>query len=298
MLAARGVHTPAASDGIEAALCEALGIARQTDYPLAPITLAADGGTPGDAYWLRADPVHVALMRDHLVLAGNAGLQLTASEAEALAASLRSHFGAALDLVVAHPTRWYLRLSAAPHLVTTALSVATGRDVRQVAPTGEDARAWRRVLNEAQMLLFDHPVNRAREALGAPSVNSLWLWGGGTLPARQATARRLFANDSHAVALGRFVDAEVAAVPERFVGGATEADDIVVLDALDAGGQAGDASGWGTALLALDRDWFVPLFNALRRLEVTRVRLVDPVNGRALGLQARDAWKFWRRPQG
>ena len=38
-------------------------------------------------------------------------------------------------------------------------------------------------MNEAQMILHTHPVNAEREARGMPAVNSVWLWGGGTLPA-------------------------------------------------------------------------------------------------------------------
>ena len=39
------------------------------------------------------------------------------------------------------------------------------------------------LLNEIQVLLHQHPLNAARRARGLTPVNSLWLWGGGRLPA-------------------------------------------------------------------------------------------------------------------
>ena len=37
----------------------------------------------------------------------------------------------------------------------------------------------RRLMTELQMLLHEHPVNEARAARGVPTVNAVWLWGGG-----------------------------------------------------------------------------------------------------------------------
>ena len=43
---------------------------------------------------------------------------------------------------------------------------------------------WRRLSNEVQMLLHDHPVNLRRQQAGQVPVNALWFWGGGALPVR------------------------------------------------------------------------------------------------------------------
>ncbi|MCZ7655242.1 MAG: hypothetical protein M5R42_14705 [Rhodocyclaceae bacterium] len=53
----------------------------------------------------------------------------------------------------------------------------TGRTIEPFLPQGDDAREWRRFINEAQVLLHNHPINMAREAEGRPTVNSLWPWG-------------------------------------------------------------------------------------------------------------------------
>lgn len=295
-LLARGALLPCPAEGVEAALCGALGIKRQQDWPLAPITLEADGGAAGDAYWLRADPVHLVLMRDRIVLADSASLTLSREEADALAAAIGRHFGAELDLQPLHPQRWYLQLPAAPVLTTTPPSVAIGRDVEPLQPQGDDARAFRARLNELQMLLHGHPVNEAREARGKLPVNALWLWGGGRRPAAAATPRPVYARSAEAQALAAFCGMRADAPPARPDAGLLQSDAVVVLDALADAGRAGDPWGWREAVRTLERDWFVPMLAGLRGVGAHGLQVADPVSGRSVHLTAGDAWRFWRRP--
>jgi hypothetical protein len=43
-------------------------------------------------------------------------------------------------------------------------------------------------MNETQMLFHEHTVNHMREEAGRPLINSLWFWGGGSLPEQVARA--------------------------------------------------------------------------------------------------------------
>lgn len=296
-LLARGSRQPCPDEGVEAALCAALGIERQQDWPLAPITLEADGGVAGDAYWLRADPVHLRVMRDRIVLASSSVLSLAREEAAALAATIAQHFGTDLNPQPLHPDRWYLQFQEAPRLTTTPLSAAVGRDIDPLLPQGVDALRFRTQFNELQMLLHEHPVNQARELRGALPVNSLWLWGGGHRPVPCTATVPLYTRDAEARSLGAFCHARVKEFPARLDKALLEAEGIVLLDALTNPGQVGDAFGWREALRALEQDWFEPLLGALRSVGPNGLRLLDPVNGKALHLRARDAWKLWRRPR-
>jgi hypothetical protein len=296
-LLARGNRQPCPAEGVEAALCEALGIPRQQDWPLAPITLEADGGKAGEAYWLRADPVHLRVMRDRIVLAASDALALSREEADALADAVTRHFGADLSPLPLHPQRWYLRFPQVPRLTTTPLSVAVGRDIDLLLPQGPDAMRFRVELNELQMLLHAHPVNQAREARGELPVNSLWLWGGGCLPAACAIPPTLYSGDAEAQALGAFCRAQVDALPAHFDARVLETEGVMLLDVLTRSGQVGDAYGWREALRGLERDWFEPLRGALRKIGPPGLRLLDPISGQSLHLHARDAWRVWRRPR-
>lgn len=296
-LLARGSRQSCAAEGVEAALCETLGIARQQDWPLAPITLAADGGVAGAAYWLRADPVHLQVMRDRIVLADGSAFELTQAEADALAAAIGQHFGADLSPMPLHPRRWYLRLEHAPRLTTTPPSVAAGRNLDPLLPQGEDAMQFRARLNELQMLLHDHPVNLAREARGDLPVNSLWLWGCGTQPAVPTKRIVLYARDATAHSLGAFCNAQVHTLPSHLEEPLFDAESLILLDDLTHAGQCGDPYGWREALRTLEVNWFAPLLATLRTRGRSDLRLADPVSGKALHLRRADAWKLWRRPR-
>lgn len=290
-LLGRGTPHPCPAHGVEALLCEACGITRQHDYPIAPLTLAADGGTPGSSYWLRADPVHLQVMRDRIVLAGGEQLALQADEAAQLVASLHGHFGDTLPVQAVHPARWYLPLATPPDLTTTPPSLAVGRDLSALQPGGAEAQRWRACINEAQMLLHAHPVNLAREARGALTVNSLWLWGGGVMPPMPAAHNATVLTDTDWRALSPY-----GVSPLR--GGSLPVGvDKIVLEALVATGQTSDAPGWRAALSTLEKDWFTPLWQQLRRpTGLSELHLIDPVHGHALRLRRRDSWKLWRRP--
>jgi hypothetical protein len=296
-LLARGSLQPCPDEGLEAALCMALGIERQQDWPLAPITLEADGGVAGNAYWLRADPVHLQVMRDRIVLTGSAELNVSRQEADALTAAIGRHFGETFSPIPHHPQRWAVSSSLAPGLVTTPLSIAIGRAIEPLMPQGDDASHFRSLLNELQMLLFEHPVNQAREARGDLPVNSLWLWGGGRKRSAPKTSQAVYTNDDEACALAEFSDAAVHPLPTRPDRALLETEAVVVLDELTQAGQCGDAFGWRESIRSLESNWFVPLLDAIRSIGPQGLRLVDPVNGIALHVKRSDAWKIWRRRQ-
>lgn len=278
---ARSQRTPCPAAGVEAALCEALGIERQQDWPVAPITLEADGGPAGDVYWLRADPVHLRVMRDRIVLAPEPPA-LAPDEARTLADSIGAHFGDALRPLALAPQRWYLPFTQPPALITTPRSLAAGRDIQPLLPHGEDAvrvRAW---LNEVQMLLHDHPVNQAREARGVLPVNALWPWGGGILPAVASQALRVACEAPEQRAIAHFAGARLVAPGDPHAA-------LVVVDTLSAPVQAGDLSGWREALRQLDTQ----LANLLHIH--TRLSVIDPVRGVACHARRLDRWKFWHR---
>jgi len=69
---------------------------------------------------------------------------------------------------------------------TTPAAAARGARVDEKLPSGPDAMRFHALMNEAQMLLHEHPVNAEREARGEPALNSIWFWGGGVMAAAKA----------------------------------------------------------------------------------------------------------------
>ena len=137
------------------------------------------------AQWLRADPAHIRPDINGARLLGiGRNLGIEQADVDALLPALRPLFGdAGFVLDAPHPQRWYLRLqvgSTVPEFVSP--DVALGDDVFQHRAEGVDARRWRLLESEVQIVLHNHPHNAARLAQGRVPVNALWFWGAGVLP--------------------------------------------------------------------------------------------------------------------
>ena len=58
----------------------------------------------------------------------------------------------------------------------------TGKSILDFLPTGDGADTLNNIMNHAQMVLHNHPVNVRRKAEGLLPANSIWLWGHGKTP--------------------------------------------------------------------------------------------------------------------
>jgi len=286
-------------------LCQAFEVEPREDWPAAPLTAAIDGLQAESGWWLRADPVHLQLQRNHTRLLAAPALALDTQEAAALAATLNAHFsGEGLELLAPHPARWYFREDKAIGLAAPVPGALAGRPVPRNPLAGVRASHWHRVLTEAQMLLHDHPVNQAREARELPPVNSLLLWGGGRKPAVPGRHfSQLWSNDALAVALALQAGAEHHEVPASaalWLGRRpdTAAHHLLLLDRAHAAARYEGPEAWLHALSVLEERWFAPLHATLghRGLEEMEIVATGPELCLRCMLRPGDRLKFWRRP--
>jgi hypothetical protein len=303
-LLARSRRTALDAPGMESWLCQAFNVERQHDWPVAPLTLAADGVDPLSAYWLRCDPVHLSAQGRQLVLHCGHQTAPTSDETRELVTTLNAHFAQdGRTFHAPHPTRWYLRLEHTPSLVTHALPEVIGRDINRYLPGGNDGMHWHHALNEIQMLLHMHPVNEAREARGAPAINSLWLWGGGVRPHVSGSDFTVVWSDdalAHALAAQSNLPHRAPPAHASFILDSVTTDaekPLVILPQLRAAAHAGDADQWQAKFQVLERDWFAPLYAALRKRRLSDLTIIVPGadGGCRYDVTRRDTWKFWRR---
>ena len=214
----------------------------------------ADGGR-----WL-AEPAHFRIAKDHLRLADIAGLDITLAEARALLVAIEPVLAeAGWDVDAIEPatlTHWFLSRRDGAAISAAAVDRAIGDNVAAWQPrtagtaTSEGdgdagsmspALAWRRCVNEVQMIWFGHPVNDAREEAGRDAVNTLWLSGNG---APRTPLPRYAAVDSSLPLL--------AALPIDPVAAPDVTRALESFDRLIAPARADDWSTWRDELAALD----------------------------------------------
>lgn len=288
ILLTRGRQQEPDCGSLEAWVCHELGIERQQDWPVAAVSLAAAGSSPGATYWLRADPVHLRLQRDKLIL--NEIDDLDEAEAQQLCAALASHFGESFSPQALRPNAWVIATAGTPDLHTSAFSQAAGRHIDPLLPRGADARYWHSLMNEAQMLLFQHPVNQAREERGQLPVNSIWIWGGGCLPATgSGQNKHLFTRHPDWQALARFTGSTDRGVPERWSRELPE-ESLLICDEAHRLLRQGHFDRWQETLRGFDANWLQPLLDAGQAFHID-----DPVAGSSLYWRKTYRWKFWRR---
>jgi len=291
---ARGRVTGLGVKPWEVVLLESFGVARQRDWPLAPLSWLGEGGEAAEGYWLHADPVHLRAERDALLLLDARHFALEAEPARALVDALNAHFAPdGLRFFVPDPTRWYVRVDRVPDIATWPLREAAGRSIDALLPYGSEALVWHRRVNELQMLLHAHAVNQVRESAGQPAVNSVWFWGGGVLPAAAGSRfSGVWADHPLARGLAQAARLPCAAVPasaDHWLAQSAPGEDVILL--------ALPAAQPREALLAAEQLWFAPLLRALKRRQLSALTLVAEDGGTAarFELGAADLWKFWRR---
>jgi hypothetical protein len=150
----------------------------QPPKPNAALAWQQAGNETGSAYWLFAVPVHLVLQRDSFSLAEPAPLPLENDEAAALTSVFNQHFAADEMQFFWHENTWFLRLHQHPQIDTVSPQSAINQDIAAFQPKGTGAIQWASFQNEVQMLLFEHPINQAREAKRLPAINSIWCYGG------------------------------------------------------------------------------------------------------------------------
>ena len=274
------------------------------NLPWGALGLWGETGERPAGFVLRLDPVHLRLGMTEAIVTAGAALPLSLAEARELAQALEAHFvDRGWRIVVAAPQRWYLCVQDSSELVTAPLAQALGRDAGVFKPQGKDALRWLADLNEAQMVLFAHPINAAREARGLPMVNSVWPWGAGVLPpsplARGGRAflptqfTAVYANHPFARGLAHALELPVHDLPETFEECADlSGTALIVLDDLVQPFQDGDYDDWQATLEGLEARWFAPLRAALAQGRMFALQI--DTGAAHFVCKPAHRWRFWR----
>jgi hypothetical protein len=242
------------------------------------------------AAWLIVHPAHIEIARSHLALHDLRKLQLQERDARALfdcAQPLFTELGH--TLLYGDAQTWFLRAAGWEDLETSTPDAVLGMNLGDAMPLGAEARAFRRLQNEVQMLWFDHPVNTARGKQGLPPVNAIWPWGsGGAAP---DTALSVFGVPGWLQATAQHVLTDPSDVLHQ------AQDGLLVCGTLTGPGLAGEWSAWLDAMHQLESTLFAPTLALIKAGTVKSVRLVLS-HRTALATHTTTPMaqrKFWRR---
>jgi hypothetical protein len=258
-------------------------------FPAGPCIHAAWTGDRPAGTWACAAPVHLVTALDHLRLADPVPLPLGPDESAVLVSDLNAqlaHRGFVLESV---PGRgWLCRCPNELDCLVVEPAVAVGENLRELQPSGRDAARVRAWVNEAQMVLHEHPVNLRRTASGLPPINSVWLWGFGTAaPTSRAPEGELHTDDDWLAGLWLLHGAEPQP-PDRLEA-ALSGDAQAIHLGLARPVRTDGSPTWSE----LEQRVFVPAREALLRGRLHSVSLL--LGAAAFEVNRNARWQFWRR---
>jgi len=108
-------------------------------------------------------------------------LDLSYDDAQSLCEAAQPSFGQQGDAIWVEaltPSTWRVHAPLAELDHTVSPEALAGQSIAGWWPDADAWLAWRRILNEIQMVWHDHPVNEARIECGLPPINGVWLYGG------------------------------------------------------------------------------------------------------------------------
>lgn len=229
------------------------------DWQLSHATTRAQSLQRSSGYWLCADPAHVRVEGSRALLMDSGQLDISMEEAKLLVESLNHHFEQDdLRFFILNPRQWLVESGQPIGLDCTWPPLwCAGRNLEPWLPQGPDQTRWRRHFNEIQMLLFEHPVNQARQKNSQPTLDALWFWNRGNSAQTHPT----------------------------------------LVDTLRRPAAYEDLDAWQNALTALDAEVFAPLLEQMHRGEIKSLTLLCPEGERNYSINLKGAqlrWHFWK----
>ena len=228
--------------------------------------------------WACAQLVHIHATRDHLVLTDPSILNIQIDEELALRESVQELLNElAPNGFLQTATHWLFEAEHFKTLQTHSPAQAIGRNIDIWMPKDTEikgiAKQWRQIQNEIQMIWHDHPINESRVNRGELPINSIWLYGIGSLS--EVSPHPLIEKLHHFSSqqtirngLMNFLNKDHFPLRE-VLNSKKEISDKLLIDAHDL-----TDSRWDTDWQSLWRN----CLNALHEESINRIVLLDPKN--------------------
>ena len=260
-------------------------------------------------FWLKVDPVQMIPDRDSLVLIAGKHLAIKEAESKALLSAFNEHFkDDGVALLWGDELNWFLSIKQPVDIKTTLLDKVDHQPLNAHLPTGNASQYWRQLMNETQMLFFNHSVNIERRNKGQPEINSVWVWGEGKLSSDMIKVRtnaEVCSQHAYLQALANVSGANLMNTMnacKTFHDFKNVADQqknkdvdsyLVMLDEVFLHIDSCTMDEWRDLLLKLEENWFKPLLQALKDGEINSL-LIDLGSTHRYHLKPSYKNRFWR----
>lgn len=173
-----------------------------------------------------------------------------------------------------------------PHILSVL-----GKTVNPYIEQSRQFLHWYQLLNEIQMFMHQHEINRDRIRRGLLPINSLWCWGAGALPAALDTKPGWYCDDPVLNQFARSLELEPESC-SRVADIDNTADAVVIDLRLLELLKTGEAREPGPLLIDIDKNLLGPLMQAVGKHRCSLTLMAGYDVNFELGPGAR--FKFWR----
>ncbi len=168
--------------GEDVSLLSLLGYEPETHY-IAPAVLEAqalgvdigDGEVP-----VCCDFIQLQSSHNDMVMKDFTGGNMTNEDASLLLEALQDQIEEAQFHAGAGPRNLMVIESPPLNGKLNPPNELIGEGIRQFLPEGEEFKELVYIMNQAQIILHNHPFNQERQRQGKDTINSVWLWGTGS----------------------------------------------------------------------------------------------------------------------
>ncbi len=255
--------------------------------PTAPYAWAAlTGRADATGVVWHADPVHIEVGRDSLIVQGLDDAPPDEAETNALIAAANESLADASCELRSAGSQWFLHADREWSFRPPPLSEAVGRPYSPAESDEPDALRWSRLHNAIQMRWHTDPVNEARDVRGLPPINAVWLHGGGVW--RGLPPLRWPRVHSERAEI-RGAAAAAGSTPAR-VTDAVSGDALLVWDDARPAARRHDWRAWLESMSAIDRR-----LATLPPYQMLELVLAGRRQVRSWIAHPSDRLKFWRR---
>ena len=236
--------------------------------------------------FINVAPVYLKADPSRLLMFDPAMIELTEEDSLELFNEVSEFFiGEGMRFTYGSPERWYLQYDDMTPFYNADPFELRGKPLEPSVTDRRTLGVLGKVMTEAQMILHESSVNQRRLSIGKMPVNSLWFWGGGSIPVRNATTEHVFfGKDDFSASCAAFFGCDYSQnlleVPERLEAGKGVTTIILPPQKADS------------FIVALLDDIFPQILLALKKKKISSA--IISFNNQKHSITSRTQCRFWR----